>query len=119
MRGGIWLVIAFVILLRLPFLNQAIQGDEVYYLASAQHAQIDPLHPNHARLLLDGDWVTMRGHPHPPLNAWVLGGLLALIGDIREIPFHAAYVGFSVIAAMAMWVLARRFSHRPLEATLL
>ena len=38
-------IIALVILLRLPFLNQPIQGDDVYYLYGAEHAQIDPLHP--------------------------------------------------------------------------
>ena len=47
------------------------------------------------------------------------GCLLALMGDIREAPFHAAYILFSVIAALAMWSLARRFSPHPLWATLL
>ncbi|HSW48769.1 MAG TPA: hypothetical protein VLH09_01280, partial [Bryobacteraceae bacterium] len=76
-------VIAAVLLIRLPFLNQAIQGDDVYYLAGAQHAQIDPLHPNHARYVFAGDEVSMLGHPHPPLNVWCLAGLLALLGDVH------------------------------------
>jgi hypothetical protein len=113
------LIVALVLLLRLPFLNQAIQGDDVYYLGGAQHAQIDPLHPNHYRYVFLGDEVDMRGHPHPPLNAWVLGALLAAFGDIREVPFHAAYIAFSLIAALAMYSLAVRFSPRPLWATLL
>ena len=41
------------------------------------------------------------------------------MGDIREVPFHAAYILFSLIAALAMWSLARRFSPHPLWATLL
>jgi hypothetical protein len=45
--------------------------------------------------------------------------LLALTGDVREVPFHAAFIVFSLIAAFAMWSLARRFSERPLWATLL
>ena len=105
--------------MRLPFLNQAIQGDDIYYLAGAQYAQIDPLHPSHARYVFGGVEVSMRGHPHPPLNVWCLAGLLALAGDIREVPFHAAYVVFSLIAALSMWSLARRFSPHPLLATLL
>ncbi len=113
------LVLAVVFLIRLPFLNQAIQGDDIYYLAGAQHAQIDPLHPNHARYAFLGDIVDMRGHPHPPLNAWILAGLLAVLGDVYEVPYHAAYLLFSLIAALAGWSLARRFASRPLLATLL
>ncbi|HXF25728.1 MAG TPA: glycosyltransferase family 39 protein [Bryobacteraceae bacterium] len=104
-----WLCILFVLLLRVPFLNQPIQGDDVYYLAGAEHAQVDPLHPHHTRYAFQGDMVDMRGHPHPPMNAWILGLLLAMFGDIREVPFHAAYVVFSLIAALSMLSLARRF----------
>lgn len=105
--------------LRLPLLNQAIQGDDFYYLKGAEHAQIDPLHPTHARYMFLGREVDMRGHPHPPLNAWVLGGLLAAFGDVYEAPFHAAYISFSVVAALSMLALARRFSDRALPATVL
>ncbi len=116
---GVIVVLAVVLVVRLPFLNQAVQGDDFYYLAGAQHAQIDPLHPHHARYVFGGAEVSMQGHPHPPLNAWILAGLLALAGDIREVPFHAAYMAFSLAAALSMWSLARRFSPRPLLATLL
>jgi hypothetical protein len=119
MDARLALVLAVVLLIRLPFLNQAVQGDDVYYIAAAEHAQIDPLHPNHVHYVFLGDRVDLRGFPHPPLNAWFLGLLLALIGDIREAPFHGAYIVFSVIAALAMWSLARRFSPHPLWATLL
>ena len=42
-----------------------------------------------------------------------------VFGDVKEVPFHAAYIVFSLIAVWAMWSLARRFSERPLWATLL
>jgi hypothetical protein len=112
-------IIALVILLRLPFLNQPVQGDDVYYLYGAQHAQIDPLHPLNTRYMFLGDMVDMRGHPHGPMNPWILAILLAALGDVREVPFHAAYAVFSIIAALAMWSLARRFCERPFAATLL
>ena len=118
-RLALIVVLAVVLLLRLPFLNQAIQGDDVYYLAAAEHALIDPLHPNHVQYVFLGDRVDLRGFPHPPFNAWCLALLLAIFGDIREVPFHAAYVLFSLIAALAMWSLAKRFSPHPLWATLL
>ncbi len=119
MRPQLLLVLAAVLLVRLPFLNQAIQGDDVNYLAGAQHAQISPLHPNHARYPFLGEVVDMRGHPHPPLNTWFLAALLALAGDVYEVPYHAAYIVFSLVAAASMWSLARRFSPQPLAATLL
>ncbi len=105
--------------LRIPFLHQAIQGDDVNYLYGAEHAQIDPLHPSRTQYAFQGRMVDMRGHPHPPLNAWVLAGLLAILGDVREAPFHAAYIAFSAVAAVSALALARRFSPRPLAATLL
>jgi len=113
------LIVAVVLAIRLPFLNQAVQGDDVYYLAEAEHAQIEPLHPTHFKLVYLGNLSDMRGHSHPPMNAWILGGLLAVFGDIREAPFHAAYILFSLLAAVAMWSLAKRFSPNPLWATLL
>jgi hypothetical protein len=119
MRYGFFIVVALVLLIRLPFLDQAIQGDDVYYLAGAQHAQIDPAHPNHGRYVFLGDMVDMRGHPHPPLNAWALAALLAWFGDVYEVPFHFAYIFFSLLAALSVWSLAKRFSHRPLLATAL
>jgi 4-amino-4-deoxy-L-arabinose transferase-like glycosyltransferase len=119
LRRDILIVLAFVLFFRLPFLNQAIQGDDIYYLAGAEHALIDPAHPNHAKYIFQGDLVDMRGHPHPPLDAWFLAALLAIFGDVREVPFHAAYILFSLVAALAMLSIARRFSPHPLGATLL
>ncbi len=114
------IVVVVTILLRVPFLNTAVQGDDVYYLYGAQHAQVDPLHPLHTQYAFLGQMVDMRGHPHGPLNAWVLGGLVAVFGEVREVPFHAAYIVFSLLAALAMLSLARRFCpERALLATLL
>jgi hypothetical protein len=116
---GLLLALALVVLLRAPFLNQAIQGDDDIYRTEAEHALIDPLHPNDTKYVFLGDDVDLRGHSHPPLNAWILAGLLLAAGDIREVPFHAAYAVFSIVAAAAMWSLARRFSPQPLWAVLL
>jgi len=113
------IVALFVLALRLPFLNQAIQGDDVYYLAEAQHAQIEPLHPKHVQYAFMGRMVDMRGQPHPPLNAWFLALLFATLKDISEVPFHAAYVLFSLTAAFSALALARRFSQHSLAATML
>src|SRR3982751_6914826 len=90
-RWSLLLLLAVVLLIRLPFLTQAIQGDDPYHLFGAEHALIDPAHPGHAKYVFQGELVDMRGHPHPPLNSWILAGLIVLCGEIREVPFHAAY----------------------------
>jgi len=113
------IIVALILLIRLPFLNQAVQGDDVYYLAAATHAQIDPLHPNHVHYIFEGRDVDFRGYPHPPLNAWCLAALIAIFGAVREVPFHAAYIAFSLVIAWATWTLAKRFSPQPLWATLI
>jgi hypothetical protein len=117
--SGVWLVLAVVLLIRLPFLNQAVQGDDHQYITEATHALVDPLHPKNTKYIFLGDEVDQRGQPHPPLNAWTLAGLIALFGEVKEVPFHAAYIGWSLIAVAAMWSLARRFSPQPFWATLL
>lgn len=119
MRRQLIVVALAVLALRIPFLNQALQGDDVLYLTEAEHAQIEPLHPKHTVYVFIGREIDMRGQSHPPLNAWVLGVLLAVFRDIHEIPFHAAYLLFSLIAAFSALALARRFSPHPLWATLL
>src|SRR4051812_41809710 len=96
-RPLFWLL-ALVVLLRLPFLNQAIQGDDHIYLTEAEHALIDPLHPNNVKYVFLGNEVDLRGHSHPPGNAWPLAALLAIFGEVKEVPFHAAYIVFSLIA---------------------
>ncbi|WP_035957845.1 glycosyltransferase family 39 protein [Bryobacter aggregatus] len=116
MLRDLLILLALVIALRAPFLTQPIQGDDIYYLEGAQYAQTDPGHPHHARYLFQGRMVDMRGHPHPPLNAWILAGLLAAVGEVKEIPFHAAYAIFSYFALIGMYLLARRFTARPLLA---
>ena len=119
-RGrGLWVALALVLLIRLPFLNQAIQGDDHTYISEAAHALVEPLHPMHLKTVFLGDEIDLRGHAHPPLNAWVLAGLIAIFGEVREVPFHAVYMAFSLVAVWAMWSLARRFSRQPLWATLL
>jgi len=118
-RGGLLLILALVLLLRVPFLNQAIQGDDPVYLAEASHALVDPLHPDNSMYVFRGQPVDQRGLSHPPVDAWILAGLLAVFGDVKEVPFHAAYILFSLLAAWAMWSLGRRFSPQPVWAALL
>ncbi len=112
-------ILGLVVLLRVAFLNQPIQGDDVNYLAEAQHALIEPLHPNHFSFPFQGEMVSMQGNPHPPLNGLYLGAVLALTGSVREWVFHLAYILFSLLAVWAMWLIASQTCTKPFEAVLL
>ena len=50
----------------------------------------------------------MRGHPHPPGNAWILALLLAVLGSAKEVPLHLAWIVFTVGAVWATYAIARR-----------
>ena len=120
-KRDLFIILAAVLLIRLPFLNEAIQGDESTFLAAAAHAQIEPLHPNHTHYIFTpaSEDVNLQGGSHLPMNTWALAALIAIFGDVKEIPFHAAYIVFSLMASLAVYSLARRFSPQPLSATLL
>jgi hypothetical protein len=119
LRRQVIIIALVVCALRLPFLNQAFQGDDVLYLTEAAHAQIEPLHPKHTAYVYMGRDIDMRGQSHPPLNAWFLALLIAIGHGASEVPLHAAYILFSLLAAFSALALARRFSPYPLLTTLL
>ncbi len=112
-------LLAFAVLIRLPFLDQAFQLDDPTYLTGAEYVQKDPAHPWRASFVFIGERFDMSGHPHPPLNVWALGVITAVLGEVREIPFHAAYLVWTLLATAAAYSLARRFTQRPAIATLL
>ncbi len=112
-------ILVVAIATRVLFLDHPVQGDDYYYLAGAMHGQIEPLHPTHAHYVFQGREVDMRGHPHPPLNAWILTSILAATGDIREVTFHLCYLVLSLMVAFSMRALALRYSPNPIWTTLL
>lgn len=120
MRRQAALVIFVVLLLRLPFLNVAAQWDDFNYLDAARYTLTNPAHPSHIEYVFQGERHTMRGHPHPPGMAWILAGVMAVLGPFQEKPYHAVFLVFSLTAALSMLVLARRFvPQQAVQATLL
>lgn len=108
------------LLLHVPFLNQAFHIDDVQYLDIAANAFHNPLFPLDMPTAFEGRRMDMWGHTHPPLNAYVIAGLLLLHGrQPSEIYLHGAYLLFPVLASIAFYFLARRFVSHPLAAALL
>ena len=56
-RWHLPLLLGLVLLIRVPFWNQAILGDDTTYLTAAAHALIEPLHPDHTKIVYQGqEW---------------------------------------------------------------
>lgn len=99
---------------RAPFIHHPLQGDDIYYLKGAAHARLEPLHPHHAQYVFQGRLVSMAGHPHPPLNAALLG----LLPD--SLPARRAwYWSLMLVAVLSTYSIARRFTTNALGAAAL
>ena len=117
-KRDLLILLGLVALVRLPFLDQAVQGDDVYYLMLAENARVDPWHPMQMGFRLQGKTVWAAGHTRPPGNAYLLAGLLELFGGVDEAGLHGAFAVFSVLSLVGGYFLAVRFTSHPLIATL-
>jgi len=94
-RWQLALVAAVVLLLRLPFLNQAVQATMFYFLAGAEHAQIEPLHSQPHELHVSR---RSRGHARPSGIAW---SHFWLCWRIRAIHMETAAIGVHSVTLIA------------------
>ena len=118
-RRDLVLLTAFTLLLHAPFLRQPVQGDEVTYLDIASHVLRQPLTPLNFQYVFQGRLIDAAGHPHPPLNAYILALAWILRGHFSAPFFHAFYLLFPLGISFAAYALAARFTPRPLWGALL
>ena len=118
-RRDLILLAAFTVLLHVPFLTQPVQGDEVTYLDIARHALRQPLTPLNFQYVFLGHLVDAAGHPHPPLNAYLLALAWIVRGHFSVLFFHLFYLLFALGISFAAYALAARFTSRPLWGALL
>ncbi|MBX7184223.1 MAG: glycosyltransferase family 39 protein [Vicinamibacteria bacterium] len=129
-RGQLLMVGAVVALLTVPFATRAVHLDDVYFLEVAANVLRDPWQPFAGAVALeDIDYrvfartgkcpTTFASMSHPPLVSYVMALVAWLAGGFRELPLHLAFDLFALVAAFAMYDLARRFTPRPLVTTLL
>ena len=131
--GGWWrdalVAAAFTLALTVPFVGKPVQVDDAYFLEVAAGIRDHPTRPyDGAAGLEDADYrvfaargscpETFSSMSHPPLLPYVLAAVAALAGGFAEASLHAALLPFAVLAALACLSLARRFTRRPLVATL-
>lgn len=112
-------LLLFTLALHLLFVNQAFHMDDVQYIELARNALVHPLFPHDLPYVFDGKVVSMAGHSHPPMNAYFLALVWKLSGRLTESRAHGFYLLFPLLATWAFFTLARRFTGRPVLATLL
>lgn len=119
LRRDLLLLAAFTLALHAPFLRQPVQGDEVNYLDMAAHVLQQPLTPLNFQFVFMGRLVDAAGHPHPPLNAYLLAAAWLLRGHFSVFFFHCYYLLFALGISFAAYALAGRFTSQPLWGALL
>jgi 4-amino-4-deoxy-L-arabinose transferase-like glycosyltransferase len=124
MRHGIRAEAAILALLVLaaiaPFSNRAVFADEHIYLRLARSALERPLFPADTPLLFFGiQRPNSIGHTHPPAVEYYLAGVYALLGRFSEVPFRLLFAVFPIMAVLAFYSLARRFTSEPFFVTAL
>ena len=122
-------MLALVVATNVPFWGKAFHVDDAFFIAIAKNVRDHPLRPFAGAVALDDTDQrvfarlgrapnTFETLSHPPLVPYAVAAASA-VGGLREIPIHAAFVVFPVIAAVFQYRLARRFIPAPLSATLL
>ncbi|MEK7858711.1 MAG: glycosyltransferase family 39 protein [Elusimicrobiota bacterium] len=118
-RRELGIVLAFVCLLFIPFSGKAFHMDEPLFLAPARHITTDPLHPLDFQFNWYGRSVPMSAvNNTPPLMLYALAGAIKLSGE-REAATRLLFLPFDLLAAAALYFLARRFLSRPLMPVLI
>jgi hypothetical protein len=109
-RRDLALLIALTLAVHLPFIGQAFHLDDVQYLDVAQNVYRNPLFPLDLPSVFEGRHVTLWGHTHPPLNSYLIAGLLLVNQrSPSEILLHGAFLVFPLLVTVSFYFLSRRF----------
>jgi 4-amino-4-deoxy-L-arabinose transferase-like glycosyltransferase len=124
MRHGIRAEAAILAVLLLaaiaPFFDRAVFADEHIYLRLARSALERPLFPADTPLLFFGiQRPNSIGHTHPPAVEYYLAALFAVFGNFNETLFRLSFAVFPVLAVLAFYSLASRFTAEPFYVTAL
>ncbi|MEY2492772.1 MAG: hypothetical protein QOH24_1723 [Verrucomicrobiota bacterium] len=103
----------------IPFLNKAFHIDDPLFLWMAAQIRRHPLDPYGFNVNWIGApepmWSAMQ---NPPLCSYFMAAVSAVVGE-SEIALHAAFIIWSMLAVLAVFVLARRFCQSPVIAALI
>jgi hypothetical protein len=103
----------------IPFSSRAVFMDEHTSLQVARSAQSEWPFSQNTTGTLAGTAIPDFAHTNPPVIDYYLAFGYAIFGEFSEIPFRMMFSVFPVIAVLAFYRLAQRFTAQPLYVTLL
>ena len=120
MKRDLTVLILLTIVLHAPFINEAFHLDDAQYLDVALNVARNLLFPMDLPSVFEGHHQDLWGHTHPPLNAYLIAGLIHLHGGPPSERFlHTSFLLFPILLTVSFYFLARRFSVQPLIASAL
>jgi hypothetical protein len=112
-------ILLFVLIITLPFANQAFHMDDGTFWDFAKVNLEHPFQQHIPDYHLLGVHVATFRDTHPAVDWLYLSTLMELTGSDSERTLHLGYIVFPLLAAISMFFLSRRFIKNPLFATLM
>src|SRR5665811_431509 len=96
-------VLAFVLLITLPFAGQAFHIDDAIFWDFARQTLETPFQQHlHDYQLMGVDFPEFRD-THPPLDQLYLAAIMRVTGSHSELPLHLGFIIFPVTAGLSMF----------------
>ncbi|MDO8735494.1 MAG: glycosyltransferase family 39 protein [Thermoleophilia bacterium] len=118
-RWELLILVAVILLLTVPFLNQAYHLDDREFIEFGRAQLEDPFQ----FYLTDYDYAGRHFEvfhtSHPPLLSSLIASTIRVSGGESEPWLHGVYLIFPLLAGIAMYSLGRRFTGRALVSSLL
>lgn len=109
-----------IVLLYVPFLNQAFHIDDRIYLEIADNIHLQPFFPYDYKPVFEGVGAAdAASHSHLPLTSYYLSFVQLVSGTDAEWVYHTAFLVFPILAAFAFFDLAQRYVRNSLPAAIL
>lgn len=115
---GILLVIAFTLMVTVPFIGRPFHMDDASFIELARARQSEPLETVLKDYTFFGQQNEYFLDTHPPLIPSYVALLIKVAGE-SETVMHLAFLIFPLIAATSMYYLARKYTRNALLAALL
>ena len=113
-------ILAFVLLITLPFIGQALHLDDFLFWDFARNNLDHPLQQHLSGFHLMGQDVASFRDTHPPVDELYLSLIMRVTGTTdSEVAMHLGFLIFPLITGLSMFFLSRRFIRSALLATIL